>query len=127
MPDKCTNYMTIVCMNEDVSGDLQKLIVNELQYNKEGSYFFDDNIQIHKQGKRGICFELYSQYTPNYEWLESLLHKYPNCWIKNEWSSENGFTGVFIGFIDTNKKMVIKHMSWDDFSIDEQNYLFAEQ
>lgn len=127
MPNDCYNEITIVCSNEDVTGELKKLIMNELQYKKNDQYIYNNIINIHKKGKRGIHFNFWSIRSPYFEWLESLLNKYPNCWIKNEWTIECGLKGVWLGFIDTNKKMVIKDMSWDDLSSKDIEYLFMNE
>ncbi len=127
MPNDCWNEMTIVCLNEDVTGELKKLIMNELQYKKDDKYIYNNTININKKGRRGIHFNLLLPWSPDFEWLENLLNKYPNCWIKNEWNIECGLKGVWLGFIDTNKKVVIKNMSWDDLSLEDKAYLFMDE
>ena len=126
MSTDCINKMTIVCINEDVTGELKNLIQNELQYKQNNQYVYDNKIIILKKGKRGIQFNLWSPWSPNFDWLESLIRKYPNCWIKNEWSTDHGLSGLWLGFIDTNKKVFIKDITWDDLSAEDKAYLFMD-
>jgi hypothetical protein len=123
----CLNKMTIVCINEDIIGELNKLIMNELQYKKNNQYVYNNTINIIKKGKRGIEFNLWSQWSPDFEWLKSLIHKYPNCWIKNEWNCDSGLAGVWLGYNDTNKNIIIKNKSWDNLSAEDKAYLFMDE
>jgi hypothetical protein len=68
---------------------------------------------------------MYSKNQPDFKWLDSLLDKYPNCWVKNEWNEEGGLAGVWVGSVIDNKK-IIKEMDWRDLSIEEQHYFFRE-
>jgi len=119
--------MTITCENPQVENEVNNLVINELQYEKDGVYIYHDNVEMIKKGRRGIKFNLWSAWTPDYEWLESLLKKYPDCWIKNEWSEEGGLAGVWIGFIDKNNEEVIKELTWDDICIEGKLYLFMDE
>ena len=115
MPNDCINYVTITCKDEEV---INTLISEKLELNKY--------VKIIKRGSRGIIFEIWSPWIPDYKWLESLLEKYPNCWIKNEWHEEGGLAGVWIGYLVDNEK-IIKKYCWNDLSIEDQHYLFLEK
>jgi hypothetical protein len=39
---------------------------------------------------------------PIYDYLTQLLHKYPQCWIKNEYSTETGCCGLWIANMVNN-------------------------
>jgi hypothetical protein len=67
---------------------------------------------------------MWSAWNPNYEWLESLLDKYPNCWVKNEWSEEGGFAGVWVGYFNNKNEKIVKQMDWDDICIEGKACLF---
>ena len=61
-----------------------------------------------------------------FEWLKSLLNKYPNCWIKNEWAEEGGTAGVWIGYVKDNEN-IIKELEWNDICAEGQYYLFMDE
>lgn len=123
MPNDCWNNVTITCKNKEITDELNNLINNELKYKKDDKYIYNESVDMIKCGTRGIIFKLWSSWNPNYEWFESLLDKYPNCWIKNEWSEEGGTAGVWIGFVNNNNK-IIKKLIWDDLSLEDMYYLF---
>jgi len=116
MPNDCWNHITITCEREDETGELQSLFVNELQH---------ETIQVVKKARRGIIFDMWSAWNPEYEWLESLLYRYPNCWVKNEWSEEGGVAGVWVGYMDESQP-VVRHLAWEDISIEGKAFLFTD-
>jgi len=77
------------------------------------------NIVIVQTGKNGIRFHIMTAWIPDNAWLESLTKKYPSCWIKNEWISEDGKAGVWVAY-----KKDIKFMEWDDLSIEDEHFMF---
>ena len=124
MPNDCWNHMTITCENLEAVGELNNLIFNELKHEEGNKRVYHETVNMIKRGTRGIIFDIWSAWNPNYEWLESLLDKYPNCWIKNEWSEEGGFAGVWIGCVNKNNEKVIKELQWDDICIEGKACLF---
>jgi hypothetical protein len=69
---------------------------------------------------------MWSPWNPDYEWMESLLQKYPNCWVKNEWSEEAGIAGVWVGFV-VNNQPIVRNLAWEDISIEGKHYLFMDE
>jgi len=126
MPNDCWNHVTITCENEECTEELNNLIVNELQYKENNEYVYHETVNMIKKGRRGIIFNLWSAWNPDYEWFESLLEKYPNCWIKNEWCEEGGLAGVWIGYVNNNES-TIKHLTWDDICIEGKHFLFMDE
>ena len=125
MPNDCFNHITITC--EDISKieELNALIINELQHKSVNEkYVYNDTVNMLTRGHRGIIFDLWTAWNPNYEWLESLLDKYPNCWIKNEWWEEGGFAGVWIGYVTTSNEKDIKQLTWNDICLEGKVFLF---
>jgi hypothetical protein len=118
MPNDCCNHITITCENPHVRDELTSLVENELQ---------NENVRMIKQGRRGIIFDVWSPWNPDYEWLEGLVDKYPNCWIKNEWYEEGGLAGVWIGFINNRNEKTIQDFTWDDICIEGKVYLFMNE
>lgn len=123
MPNECTNFITITCKDEEV---LNKLVREELQIFDGNNYVYKEYVKMKKRGYRGIYFIMYSAWTPDYKWLERLLEKYPDCWVKNEWQEEGGLAGYWIGYFDENEQ-VIQDSCWRDLSIEERHYLFLEK
>jgi len=105
MPNECRNHITITFPSEikkELESDIKKM-----------------NIVIVQTGKNGIRFHITTAWIPDNAWLESLTKKYPSCWIKNEWISEDGKAGVWIAY-----KNNIKLMEWDDLSIEDEHFMF---
>ena len=105
MPNECINHVTITFpseIKEELESDIKKM-----------------QIVITQTGKNGVRFHITTAWIPDNAWLESLTKKYPSCWIKNEWISEDGKAGVWIAY-----KKDIKFMEWDDLSIEDEHFMF---
>jgi hypothetical protein len=123
MPNDCWNNITITC---EVLEELNNLFINELTREEGRDYssefYYYKNISIYKKCSNGIKFQQLTAWKPDYEWLQSVSTKYPNCWIKNEWSDEGGTAGVWVGSI----KNGIQSISWEDLCIEQKNYIFTD-
>lgn len=127
MPNECDNYITIITYHNQE--ELENLITNELERVEENVSMYNvykDNVRMVKRGKKGIIFHTTSSWNPNYDWLEGMLDKYPNCRIKNEWIEEGGIAGVWVGYVNNDNNKIIKNMSWNDMSIESRHYLFLQ-
>jgi hypothetical protein len=105
MPNECINHVTITFpseIKEELESDIKKM-----------------QIVITQTGKNGVRFHITTAWIPDNAWLESLTKKYPSCWIKNEWISEDGTAGVWVAY-----KNDIKFMEWEDLSIEDEHYMF---
>jgi|LauGreDrversion4_2_1035121.scaffolds.fasta_scaffold459740_2 hypothetical protein len=124
MSKSCFNYITIIC---DCEVELNNFIVDELKYKDEesGEDIFYEEINVIKRGKKGIVFEISSMIKPDLQILHSLLKKHPKLWIKNEWNTEHGYAGVWIGCYNSDK-MDIVHFHWKDSSIGKNSYFLDE-
>lgn len=122
MPNDCTNLITITCPQEEI---LTQFIENELMLIEKHNTKHNEFIKIHKRGKLGIIFKLWSAWVPDFEWLENTLNTYQDFWIKNEWREEGGMSGVWVGFIKNNEPRISK-LSWMDLSIEEEDHFFRE-
>ena len=110
MPNECSNRVTITSTNEE---DIF-FIVEEI--NKK-----IPNVHIIQHSKRGLRVHYITAWTPNFHFTETLVEKYPFVWIKNEWLSEDGSSGVWIG-----KKNDIKSLVWEDMSVDAEHFFFSD-
>lgn len=123
MPNYCCNRVTITkhvyCNIDLFIEEFNNLINNELKHKVDDKYVYFEDIDVLKCGTRGITFSYWTEWNPNRLLLECLLDKYPNCWIKNEWSQgRGGFEGVWIGFVVNNGK-IIKELTWDTVCLDD--------
>jgi hypothetical protein len=107
MPNECINHLTIVSKSES---DIIEIIESDIKMIQAN---------VDKQTKKGIRFHFKTAWKPDYLWLESLNKKYPNSWIKNEWISEDGEAGVWIGH-----QANVKSMEWQDLSLEDDYYHF---
>ena len=102
MPNDCWNNMTFI--SEDNSEELTELFNNEIKAKNPP----DDRLIINYKGSNGIKIQLWSAWGADNEWLNTLVEKYPKCWIKNDWYEEGGGAGIFIGGFLNGKKQEIK-------------------
>ena len=105
MPNECVNHITITFPSE-----LKEQLEFDMQTVER---------TVKQSGKNGMRFCYSTAWLPNYAWLESIANKYPSCWIKDEWISEDGKAGVWIGHNNN-----IKRLEWDDLSIEDEHYMF---
>jgi len=57
-----------------------------------------------------------------YEYLLTLLELYPQCWLKNEFSNEDGNAGIWIARM-VNKKPQVQEYEWSELTIEEVCHL----
>ena len=122
MPNDCSNIITITSHNEEL---LNNFIQNELNPIEMHNTKHHEVIKIYKRGSYGIVFKLWSAWSPDYNWLEDMLNKYQEFWIKNEWHEEGGMAGVWVGFVKDNEHIINK-LTWSDLSIEEEHHLFSD-
>lgn len=120
MPNECCNHITITCENID---EISNLVKNELQHIELNDFVFNERVHMLKRGKKGIIFEIVTDWNPDFDWLNSLLSSYPKCWIKNEWNEEGGTAGVWVGFVKNNEPFV-QSMTWEDLCIESRHFMF---
>ncbi len=110
MPNDCYNRVTITSTcDTDIVSMLQE-IQKEIP-----------RVHIIQQTKHGLRVQYNTAWTCHFHFTELLLEHYPFAWIKNEWISEDGASGIWIG-----KHKNIKTMEWEDLSIDEEHFFFHE-
>ena len=99
MPNHCWNKITITGSENDIA----EFIKNEFKDVPDWA------LTVHEKRLRGIYFDIWSRWVADFEWLESLLVKYPSVWVKDLWKSEDGESGVWIG---SNEG--IRRLEWDE-------------
>ena len=115
MPNNCWNYITIAADAKE----LDILMTEEFKdiENKE-------QFTLNNRGIEAVSFRIWSAWHPNFEWLESLLVKYPSSWVKDIWMVEDGQAGVWIGSANNKEGKTIRQFLWDDMSVEEDNHRF---
>ena len=121
MPNTCWNYITIACKNVEHKDEIKNIHDNELCKEAEN----EGLLKIQEKGAQGIRVLYETGWNPDFDWMESLVEKYKNCWFKDEWHEAGGGAGVWIGYHERNEK-IIEQFSWDDLSLEEKHYLFVE-
>lgn len=112
MPNDCWNNMTFI--SEDNSEELTELFNNEIKAKNPP----DDRLIINYKGSNGIKIQLWSAWGADNEWLNTLVEKYPKCWIKNDWYEEGGGAGIFIGGFLNGKKQETIIKEWGELPIE---------
>ncbi len=116
MPNDCWSHITITASKSD----LNKLLETEFVDAPEHGF------NIRHRGLEGVILNLLSAWSPDFVWLESLLTKYPTCWVKNEWKEEGGQAGVWIG-TQRHGDLKIDRFDWDDMCIEEDAHRFRTE
>ena len=108
MPNDCTNHLTITSTSETDITDILEESCKKIP-----------NIIIKQSSKFGIKVHFITAWKPDFQFIEILIDKYPLVWIKHEWISEDGISGIWVG-----KNNNIKFMDWIDLSIEDENFYF---
>ena len=108
--------MTITANKDDIT----KLLAEEFVKYENKELF-----SISEVGQEAAKFRIWSAWHPDFDWLESLLTKYPSCWVKDIWIVEDGQAGVWIGTERKGEKE-IRQFLWDDMCIEEEAHRFRK-
>ena len=108
MPNECSNHLTITSTCE-----------NDIVYILQDFYDKIPNISVTQSNKLAAMLDFITDWKPDIQFIDAIVDKYPLSWIKNEWISEDGKAGVWVG-----SKNNIKYMDWDDLSIEDINFYF---
>jgi len=108
MPNECSNHLTITSTCETDIVDILQEFSDKLQ-----------NVSVTQSNKLAVMLDFITAWKPDIQFIDAIVDKYPLSWIKNEWISEDGKAGVWVG-----SKNNIKYMDWDDLSIEDINFYF---
>ena len=116
MPNDCWNTLTIKGSDADINNIYEKHLLNYINMKQN---------KLIKIGKKAIRLILWNPWEPNYDLLNLLKNTYPNIWIKNEWISEDGTSGIWIyNDINNLNAKTIKFFTWHDMCIEDEYYSF---
>ena len=84
-------------------------------------YFGPDKVEVIDRTER--CIFLVYEYRgfTVYRYLEKLLEKYPQCWIQNNLTADNGDTGMWIGR-NRGRTPEIQVRAWKQITRQEEYY-----
>lgn len=60
-----------------------------------------------------LVVEFTTAWSPPVAFFETLLHRYPRCWLKCTFHEEGGMAGVWIGWVKAGV-VKSKHMVWEE-------------
>jgi len=98
MPNYCTNDITIVGHAEDLD------IIE-----RQKIYSFFTNVSITRKNTT-LSIKGRTEWKPPVQFLLKLLELYPRSWIKNAWSEEGGYAGVWIAY--NQEQLKVRDMVW---------------
>lgn len=98
MPNYCTNDITIVGYAEDLD------IIE-----RQKIYSFFTNVSITRKNTT-LSIKGRTEWKPPVQFLLKLLELYPRSWIKNAWSEEGGYAGVWIAY--NQEQLKVRDMVW---------------
>ena len=104
MSNECVNHILMTSDNPHVITTIRSLVLS--------------SAVIHKCGKKAIRFDYSTKQLPDYDWLQAMVKTY-SCWVKNEWITKDGKAGIWIGSKQSDE-IQVKHMEWDDVSVEEE-------
>ena len=83
-----------------------------------GEAFFGKKDNIRRHGPRYLTYSFDYRNLPIEQYFEEMLNKYPMCWIKYTYSTEDGDCGMWIArFRDS--KMSIQEFEWSELTMEE--------
>jgi len=71
-------------------------------------FFGTENVYIDNRFDRHLIVSFEFRNLPVYEYLEAFLQKYPKCWMKNTWNTDDGNCGVWIARMRSGKPSIQK-------------------
>ena len=84
-------------------------------------FFQNGEVQITHRSPTYLVMKYEFRNSPIYSYLEELLRTYPTCWFKNEYSTEIGACGMWIGRY-RGKEMYVQKLEWEELGVEEQAF-----
>uniref|UniRef100_A0A6C0EJE3 YubB ferredoxin-like domain-containing protein n=1 Tax=viral metagenome TaxID=1070528 RepID=A0A6C0EJE3_9ZZZZ len=131
-----SNYLTICGPHRTLDTMEQTRLITAEEVNNDTdivflmeNYFSEDNCKINRVPKQlNGCGQISSnvlRISFNFRNIEptdffiALLRKYPDCHIKNEYNTEMGDSGIWIGSVNGDGSLNIQSAGWVDITMDE--------
>ena len=110
MPNDCYNRLIITSTDENNIINMLDEISNTIPH-----------VTIKQKMKYALMLEFITPWEPNIQLIDKLVRQYPLSWIKNEWNTEDGKSGIWVG-----SKNNIKYMDWRDLSLEDMDFFFRK-
>ena len=110
MPNDCYNGLIITSTDENNIINMLDEISNTIPH-----------VTIKQKTKYGLMLEFITPWEPNIQLIDKLVRQYPLSWIKNEWNTEDGKSGIWV--VSKNN---IKYMDWRDLSLEDMDFFFRK-
>ena len=108
--------------DEEVSNDRDTIYLMKNYFNEDNCKIIRAPKQLNQYGKQSSNVLQISFYFRNIhptDFFIALLKKYPDCHIKNEYNTETGDSGIWIGYIDQDGSTNIQNKEWVDIVLHE--------
>lgn len=76
------------------------------------------NVKISHRSENYITFNYPFRNSPIHDYLKQLVIQHPKCWFKNEYITEDGNAGVWIGRMGPTGP-ITQEVEWDELSEDD--------
>ena len=84
-------------------------------------FFGPHNLHVIHRSPRHLVVSYEFRNLPVYEYLTQLLVAHPTVWIKNDYTTEEGYCGLWIGQM-YNGSPSIQELEWTELAQEEQEY-----
>jgi hypothetical protein len=117
----------IILSDEEVDNDSDLICLKENYFNDKSKIIREEpHLKMNcKKTSNSLKISFYFRNIPPDDYLKLLLNKYKDCWFKNEYNTEDGDCGMWIGEI-WNGKEKIQTMEWmeynDAYYLDNEEY-----
>lgn len=112
----CVNRITVTCDKIEYAEEMDRIFEELRLYNNPNEIY--KTVYLLERTPKGIIFNFCNIYNGDFGWLERMIDRYKNVWIKNEWYSEkNKVEGIWIGYTNMYYRKDIKQLSWTDRGI----------
>jgi hypothetical protein len=108
--------------DEEVSNDKDIIYLMKHYFNEDNCKLIRSPKQLNQYGKPSSNVLQISFYFRNIhptDFFIALLKKYQDCHIKNEYNTETGDSGIWIGYIDQDGSTNIQNQEWVDIVLHE--------
>jgi hypothetical protein len=81
-------------------------------------FFGSSRYTVKHRSEKYLVIEYEYRNLPIYEYLEELLRAYPSCWMKNEFSTDQGICGVWVARM-AKGEVVAQEQAWTELCYEE--------
>jgi hypothetical protein len=90
-------------------------------------HYFQEGLTLERRTDRVLFGRFDFRNQPVDFYLEELARNYPECWIKDEWHTEVGWCGFWIGHVKADGTLSVQRHEWEELGWEEAHYWGAEK